>query len=69
MISIHPGMGQGIAYWLRRWLPLLLIWLLATVADRVWLAADQAIPAWDQAEYLNSAVDHGRALDLLPSGE
>lgn len=69
MISIHPGMGQRVVYWLRRWLPLLLIWLLATVADRVWLAADQAIPAWDQADYLNSAVDHGRALDLLPGGE
>ncbi|MCY4359322.1 MAG: glycosyltransferase family 39 protein, partial [Cyanobacteria bacterium MAG APA_bin_95] len=39
------------------------------VADRAWLAADQAIPAWDQADYLNSAVDHGRALGLLPGGE
>lgn len=55
--------------WLWRWLPLLLIWVLATVADRAWLAADQAIPAWDQADYLNSAVDHGRALGVLPGGE
>jgi len=23
---------------------------------------------WDQADYLNSAVDHGRALGLLPAG-
>ena len=52
-----------------RWLPLLLTWLLATVADRAWLVADPAIPAWDQADYLNSAVDHGRALGLLPGGE
>ncbi|MCY4173646.1 MAG: glycosyltransferase family 39 protein [Cyanobacteria bacterium MAG CAR3_bin_5] len=58
----------GAVCWLRRWLPLLLIWLVATVADRVWLAADQTIPAWDQADYLNSAVDHGRALGLLPGG-
>ncbi len=26
------------------------------------------MPAWDQADYLNSAVDHGRALGLLPGG-
>ena len=51
----------GAVCWLRRWLPLLLIWLVATVAD-------QAIPSWDPADYLNSAVDHGRALGLLPGG-
>ncbi|HBP52978.1 MAG TPA: 4-amino-4-deoxy-L-arabinose transferase, partial [Synechococcus sp. UBA8638] len=62
-------MGRGALCWLRRWLPLLLIWLMATAADRAWLAADQAAPAWDQADYLNSAVDHGRALGLLPGGE
>ena len=50
------------------WLVLLLIWLLATAADRAWLLADQRLPAWDQADYLNSAVDHGRALGLLPGG-
>nr|WP_255616193.1 4-amino-4-deoxy-L-arabinose transferase [Synechococcus sp. MU1642] len=26
------------------------------------------VPAWDQADYLNSAMDHGRALGLLPGG-
>jgi hypothetical protein len=26
------------------------------------------VPAWDQADYLNSALDHGRALGLLPGG-
>ncbi|MCY4331359.1 MAG: hypothetical protein OXC96_02385 [Cyanobacteria bacterium MAG CAR1_bin_15] len=41
---------------------------MATVADRVYLAADQTVPAWDQADYLNSAVDHGRDLFLLPGG-
>ena len=69
LISIHPAMGRGAVCWLRRWVPLLLIWLVATVADRAWLAADQAVPAWDQARHLNSALDHGRALGLLPGGE
>ena len=50
------------------WLALLAIWLLATAADRSWLFADQRLPAWDQADYLNSAIDHGRALGLLPGG-
>ena len=50
------------------WLLLLAIWLLATAADRSWLQADQRLPAWDQADYLNSAIDHGRALGLLPGG-
>ena len=50
------------------WLALLLIWLLATAADRTWLLADQRLPAWDQADYLNSAIDHGRALGLLHGG-
>ncbi len=38
------------------------------MADRLWLKLDQRLPAWDQADYLNSAVDHGRALGLLPGG-
>ncbi len=50
------------------WLLLLCIWIVATGADRLWLAVDQGIPAWDPADYLNSAVDHGRALGLLPGG-
>ena len=37
-------------------------------ADQLWLFADQRLPAWDQADYLNSAVDHGRVLGLLPGG-
>ena len=53
----------------RLWWPALAaLWWLATVVDRLWLAADQRLPAWDQADYLNSAIDHGRALGLLPGG-
>ena len=50
------------------WLVLLGIWLLASAADHTWLQADQRLPAWDQADYLNSAIDHGRALGLLRGG-
>ena len=50
------------------WLLLVALWLLATGADRAWLLADQQLPAWDQADYLNSAIDHGRALGLLQGG-
>ena len=47
---------------------LLLIWLLSTLVDRLWWHAFKGIPAWDQADYLNSALDHGRALGVLPGG-
>ena len=50
------------------WLLLAAIWALASGADRLWLRLDQRLPSWDQADYLNSAVDHGRALGLLPGG-
>jgi 4-amino-4-deoxy-L-arabinose transferase-like glycosyltransferase len=52
----------------RWWLCLAGLWLVATRADRLWLLSDQRLPAWDQADYLNSAVDHGRALELLAGG-
>ena len=65
MNPARPGPAAGGRRW---WLALCLIWLLATVADRLWLGSDQRLPAWDQADYLNSAVDHGRALGLLPGG-
>lgn len=29
---------------------------------------DRRLPSWDQADYLNSALDHGRALGLIPPG-
>ncbi len=44
------------------------IWLIATVADRLWWHSFSGIPSWDQADYLNSALDHGRALGLLHGG-
>lgn len=50
------------------WPLLALIWLAATGLDRLWLHLDQRLPAWDQADYLNSALDHGRALGLLAGG-
>ncbi|MEB3157993.1 MAG: 4-amino-4-deoxy-L-arabinose transferase [Synechococcus sp.] len=49
-------------------LGLLLIWLLSTAADRLWWGQFKGIPAWDQADYLNTALNHGRALGLLPGG-
>ena len=52
----------------RWWLALIGLWLLVTAMDRLWLGLDQRLPAWDQADYLNSAVDHGRALGLLRGG-
>ncbi len=52
----------------RWWLLLAALWGLATAADRLWLQLDRRLPSWDQADYLNSAQDHGRALGLLPDG-
>ena len=50
------------------WAALATLWGLGTAADRLWLVLDQRLPSWDQADYINSAVDHGRALGLLPPG-
>lgn len=50
------------------WASLSALWALSTATDRLWLALDRRLPSWDQADYLNSAVDHGRALGLLPPG-
>ena len=47
---------------------LTLIWLISTLIDRFWWANHGGLPAWDQADYLNSALDHGRALAVLPGG-
>ena len=47
---------------------LTLIWLISTLIDRLWWANHGGLPAWDQADYLNSALDHGRALAILPGG-
>ena len=45
-----------------------LIWCLSCVLDHTWLQLDQRLPSWDQAEYLNSAIAHGRKLGLLSPG-
>jgi hypothetical protein len=55
------------AAWLFRLL-LVLLWLVSTLVDRLWWHHSNSIPAWDQADYLNSALDHGRALGVLPGG-
>ena len=49
-------------------LAVVLIWLVATALDRLWWLHQAGVPAWDQADYLNSALDHGRALGVLPGG-
>ena len=52
----------------RFWASVALIWVLSTFVDRLWWTFQTGVPAWDQADYLNSAMDHGRALGLLPGG-
>nr|WP_115095398.1 glycosyltransferase family 39 protein [Synechococcus sp. UW106] len=52
----------------RFWTWVALIWVLSTLVDRLWWTLQTGVPAWDQADYLNSAMDHGRALGLLPGG-
>ena len=52
----------------RFWAVVALIWVLSTLVDRLWWTLQTGVPAWDQADYLNSALDHGRALGLLPGG-
>ena len=56
--------ARGPREW-RWWACVAVLWGLATAWDRLWLARDGRIPSWDQADYLNSAVDHGRALGFL----
>jgi 4-amino-4-deoxy-L-arabinose transferase-like glycosyltransferase len=35
-----------------------IIWLLGAINDRIWFAFDRSVPAWDQAEYLNGALNY-----------
>ena len=46
----------------RSLLILALIWLAGAVSDRLWLALDRSVPAWDQAEYLTGAMNYWQAL-------
>ena len=46
----------------RFWASVALIWVLSTLVDRLWWTLQTGVPAWDQADYLNSAMDHGLSL-------
>ncbi len=41
---------------------LILIWLTGVIIDRIWFNLDQGVPAWDQADYLNGAMNYWHAL-------
>jgi len=38
------------------------IWLAGVIVDRAWFVLDNSVPAWDQADYLNGAMNYWRAL-------
>ena len=48
-------------------LGVVVVWLLATAVDRWWWMQQTGVPAWDQADYLNSALDHGKASACCPA--
>ena len=39
-----------------------IIWLLGGTIDRLWFTLDYSVPAWDQADYLNGALNYWNAL-------
>ncbi len=41
---------------------LAIIWLAVVIGDRVWFFLDNSVPAWDQADYLNGALNYWHAL-------
>ena len=47
------------------WLSVLFIWIVSTLIDRIWWEFFSNTPSWDQADYLNSALDHAQALSFL----
>ncbi len=47
------------------WISVLSIWIISTFADRIWWNFYSNTPSWDQADYLNSALDHARALSFI----
>ena len=47
------------------WISVLFIWVMSTLVDRIWWDFYSNTPSWDQADYLNSALDHARALSFL----
>lgn len=52
----------GISNWLYRLGIVGIIWLLGGISDRLWLAFDRSVPGWDQADYLNGALNYWNAL-------
>ncbi len=56
-------MNQGKTQeWVKGLGAIALIWLAGVIIDRLWFAVDYTVPAWDQAEYLNGAVQYWEAL-------
>ncbi len=47
------------------WISVLFIWIICTLFDRIWWNFYSDTPSWDQADYLNSALDHARALSFM----
>lgn len=46
----------------RDWAILGSFWLLGLGCDRLWFFLDNSVPAWDQADYLNGAMNYWKAL-------
>lgn len=38
------------------------IWLLTNLGDRLWLALDRSVPAWDQSNHLTNSLNYLQAL-------
>ena len=51
------------------WISVLIIWIISAIADRIWWNFYSDTPSWDQADYLNSALDHARVLPFLGGAE
>tara|TARA_B100000945_G_C20406747_1_gene610439 strand:- start:83 stop:2176 length:2094 start_codon:yes stop_codon:yes gene_type:complete len=47
------------------WISVLCLWIISTVVDRIWWNFYSNTPSWDQADYLNSAFEHARALSFF----
>jgi 4-amino-4-deoxy-L-arabinose transferase-like glycosyltransferase len=39
-----------------------LIWLVGLLIDRLWFSLDYSVPSWDNADYLNGALNYWQAL-------
>ncbi len=54
--------GKNASIHWKNWGILGIIWGLGVICDRLWFSLDQSVPAWDQAEYLNGALNYWQAL-------